>query len=74
MQINNIFLTNMLMFYNKKNENKSLKLLHFERLKNIRSLLTCLFLNAYFNIWFVKYYITKFKITIIKRTNIVFKI
>jgi len=50
MQINNIFLTNMLMFYNKKNENKSLKLLHFERLKNIRSLLTFLFLNAYFNI------------------------
>jgi len=37
MQINNAFLTNILMFYDKKNENKSLKLSHSKRLKNIRS-------------------------------------
>jgi len=50
MQINIIFSTNILMFCNKENENKSLKLLHFKRLKNIKSRLTFLFLNVYFNV------------------------
>jgi hypothetical protein len=64
----------MLIFYNRESENKSLKLSYFEKSKNIKSWLTFLFLNIYFNIWFAKYYITKFKITIVKETNIVFKI
>ncbi len=50
MQINNVFLTNILIFCDKESENKSLKLLHFERLKDIRNRSTFLFLNAYFNI------------------------
>jgi len=50
MRINNAFLMNILMFCNKKNENKSLKLSHFKRLENIERLLICLFLNAYFNV------------------------
>jgi len=74
MQINNIFSTNMLMFYNRENENKSLKLWHFKRLKNIKSLLTFLFLNIYFNVCFARYYITRLKITIVNKTNIAFKI
>ncbi len=50
MQINNIFLTNILIFCNRENENRRLKLLHFKRLKDIKSLLTFLFLKAYFNV------------------------
>jgi len=50
MRINNVFLTNILMFYDKKNKNKSLKLSHFKKLKNIKSLSIFLFLNAYFNV------------------------
>ncbi len=38
------------MFCDKESENKSLKLSHFEILKNIKSLLIFLFLNAYFNV------------------------
>ena len=38
------------MFYDKKSENKSLKLSHFERSKNIKSSSTFLFLSAYFNV------------------------
>jgi len=38
------------MFYDEESENKSLKLSHFKRLKNIKSLLTFLFLNVYFNV------------------------
>jgi len=74
MQINNIFSTNMLMFYNRENENKSLELSHFKRLKNIKSLFIFLFLNIYFNVWFTKYYITRLRITIVNRTNIAFRI
>ena len=40
----------MLIFCDKESENRSLKLSHFERLKNIKSLSTFLFLNAYFNV------------------------
>jgi hypothetical protein len=47
MEINNIFSTNILMFCNKKSENKSLKLSHFKRSKNIKNQSTFLFLNAY---------------------------
>ncbi len=50
MQINNIFSTNILIFCDKENENKSLKLLYFERLKDIKSRSIFLFLNTYFNI------------------------
>jgi hypothetical protein len=50
MQIDNIFLTNMLMFCNKENENRSLELSHFKRSKDIKSQSTFLFLNTYFNI------------------------
>ena len=50
MRINNAFLIDMLIFCDKESENKSLKLLHFKRSKNIKSLLTFLFLNAYFNV------------------------
>ena len=50
MQVNNIFSTNILIFCDKKSKNKSLKLSYFKRLKDIKSLLTFLFLNAYFNI------------------------
>ncbi len=50
MQIDNAFSINILIFCNKENENKSLKLLHFEKSKNIKNLSTFLFLNAYFNI------------------------
>jgi hypothetical protein len=49
-QINNAFSINILIFCNRKSKNRSLKLSHFERLKNIKSLSTFLFLNAYFNI------------------------
>ncbi len=64
----------MLMFYNRENENKSLELSHFKRLKNIKSLFIFLFLNIYFNVWFTKYYITRLRITIVNRTNIAFRI
>jgi len=37
MQINNTFSTNMLMFCDKENKNKSLKLSNFKRLKNIKN-------------------------------------
>jgi len=50
MQINNVFLTNMLMFCDKESENKSLKLSHFEKSKDIKNLLIFLFLKAYFNV------------------------
>jgi hypothetical protein len=50
MQIDNAFLVNILMFCDKENENKSLKLSHFEKSKDVRSLLTFLFLSAYFNV------------------------
>jgi len=50
MRINNIFLTNILMFCNKENENKSLELSHFKRLKTIKNLSIFLFLNTYFNV------------------------
>ncbi len=50
MQIDNTFLTNILMFCDKENKNKSLELLYFENLKDIKSRLTFLFLNAYFNV------------------------
>jgi len=33
MRIDNVFSTNILMFCDKENENKSLKLSHFEKLK-----------------------------------------
>ncbi len=64
----------MLIFCNKKSKNKSLELSHFEKLKNIKSRSIFLFLNAYFNVKFAKYYTTKFKIIIVKRTNIAFRI
>jgi hypothetical protein len=38
------------MFCDKENKDKSLELLYFKRLKNIKSRSTFLFLNAYFNI------------------------
>jgi len=38
------------MFCDKESEDKSLKLSHFKRLKDIRSLLIFLVLNAYFNV------------------------
>jgi len=50
MQIDNVFSTNILIFCNRKDENKSLKLLYFKKLKDIKSWSTFLFLNAYFNI------------------------
>jgi len=50
MQIDNIFSTNILIFCNRENKNKSLELLYFEKLKNIKNQLIFLFLNAYFNI------------------------
>ncbi len=50
MRTNNAFLIDILMFCNKENENKSLKLSHFKRSKNIKSLLIFLFLNTYFNV------------------------
>jgi hypothetical protein len=50
MQIDNIFLTNILIFCDKENKNKSLKLSHYKRSKNIKNQSTFLFLNAYFNI------------------------
>jgi hypothetical protein len=50
MRINNAFLTNILMFCDKENENKSLKLSHFKKLKDIKNRLIFLFLNAYFNV------------------------
>ena len=74
MQATNILSTNILMFCDKKSENKSLELSHFKISKNIRSLSTFLFLNVYFNVYFVKYYTIRFKITIVKQTNIIFKI
>ncbi len=73
MRINNAFPTNILMFCDKESENKSLELSHFERSKDIRSSSIFSFLNAHFNVWFVKYYTTRFRITIVKRTNIAFK-
>jgi len=36
MQIDNIFLTNILIFCNKESKNKSLKLSNFERLKILK--------------------------------------
>ncbi len=50
MQINNVFLTSMLIFCDRESKNKSLELSHFKKLKDIRSRSTFLFLNAYFNI------------------------
>jgi len=50
MRINNIFSTNILMFCDKENKNKNLKLLYFEKSKNIKSRSIFLFLNAYFNV------------------------
>jgi len=50
MQINNAFSTNILIFCDRENENKSLELSHFKRSKDIRSSLTFLFLNAHFNV------------------------
>jgi len=50
MRINNAFSTNMLMFCDRENENESLELSHFERLKTIKNLSIFLFLNAYFNV------------------------
>ncbi len=50
MRTNNVFSINILMFCDKENENKSLKLSHFEKLKNIKNLSIFLFLNAYFNV------------------------
>ena len=50
MQINNIFSTNILIFCDRESKNKSLELLHLKRLEDIKSLLTFLFLNAYFNV------------------------
>jgi len=49
MRTNNAFLTNILVFCDKESENKSLKLSHFEKSKNIKNLLFFLFLNAHFN-------------------------
>ncbi len=49
-RIDNIFLTNILIFCNKENENKNLELSYFEKSKNIKELLIFLFLNAYFNV------------------------
>jgi len=74
MRTSNIFSINILMFCDRKNENKSLELSHFEKSKNIKSLSTFLFLNAYFNVWFARYYTTRFRIIIIKRTSIKFRI
>ncbi len=50
MQIDNAFSINILMFCNKESENKSLKLSHLKRLKNIRNSSDFLFLNAHFNV------------------------
>ncbi len=38
------------MFCDKESENKSLKLSHFEKSKNIKNRSTFLFLNTYFNV------------------------
>ncbi len=50
MRINNAFSTNILMFCDKESVNKSLKLSHFEKSKDIKNRSTILFLNAYFNV------------------------
>ncbi len=50
MQINNIFLTNILIFCDKENKNRSLKLSHFKKSKDIKNRSNFLFLNAYFNV------------------------
>ncbi len=49
MRTNNVFSINMLMFCDKENENKSLKLSHFKKLKDTKSLSTFLYSNPYFN-------------------------
>ena len=50
MQTNNIFFINILIFCDSKNKSKSLILLLFVKLENIKNQLTFLFLDLYFSI------------------------